>query len=315
LIGTNNFYHNTIYIGGTGVLNSSLATFAFNSSVTSNTRNSINNIFINARSNAGAGGKHYAVQVGGTASNPAGLTLDYNIYQATGTGGIFGRFNSFDVADLNVWRTTVGKDLFSKSVAPCLANPATGFPNLHLADCAGSGSPADMSGVSIPSVTDDIDGEIRSSLSPVDIGADAGNYNTTSSLGNYSSASVVSGMNIAVFPITPPTNVSSLSVFSPANFNGTVSASPTTGAVYIANAKPAGTYTFTVKSNTNLYQTFVLTVTNPLCTYGNFTKSEINSIYSSPTTMAVGDFNSDGNQDILLNHSFSGVEIYFGNIQ
>ena len=87
--GTNNLYHNSIYIGGSGVGGAS-NTFAFQSSITTNVRNYQDNIFYNARSNGAGTGKHYAIRVGGTAANPAGLTTNYNVLFANGTGGFNG---------------------------------------------------------------------------------------------------------------------------------------------------------------------------------------------------------------------------------
>jgi hypothetical protein len=68
--GTDNFYFNSVYVGGSGV-GGAANTFAFNSVVTTNTRNFLDNIFFNARSNGAGTGKHYAVRVGGTAPTPA----------------------------------------------------------------------------------------------------------------------------------------------------------------------------------------------------------------------------------------------------
>ncbi len=313
---SNKVYHNTVYIGGSGVTSSSTSTYAFNSSTTTNARDFRNNIFINARSNATTGGKHYAVQVGGTTPNPAGLTLDYNIYQALGTGGVFGRFNSADVADLNAWRTAVGKDVFSKSVSPCLANPTGGFPNLHLTNCGGAGSPADMSGISIPSVTDDIDGDIRASFTPTDIGADAGNFNPTSFLGAYPNTSVTAGGNATVIPVSFPINIGALSVLHPPSFSGIITVDPITGIVYVTDAKPAGTYLLTVKTNNYLLQTFTLTVTNPSCSRANFKSDTTLSIGADPVFVAVGDFNRDGNQDFVTAYdSISLITVSLGDGQ
>jgi hypothetical protein len=176
-LGTDNIQHNTVYIGGTGVGTIATSpTYAFNSQQTTNTRNFQNNIFINSRSNTTTGSKHYAVRVGGTGVNPTGLTSNYNIYQATGTGAVFGYYGSADVADLTAWRTAIGQDANSKNIDPCLNDPTAAIPNLHLTNCSGNGSPADAAGVTIAGVIDDFDGETRSSLSPNDIGADAGLY-------------------------------------------------------------------------------------------------------------------------------------------
>src|SRR5205814_3851624 len=83
--GTNNFYFNSVYLVGTGVVASS-NTFAFISNVTTNTRNYINNIVNNARSNASGAGKNYAITVAGTAPNPAGLTSNFNDLYTPGVG-------------------------------------------------------------------------------------------------------------------------------------------------------------------------------------------------------------------------------------
>jgi hypothetical protein len=175
LVGTNNYYHNTVYVGGAPTANAA-SSFAFNSAVTTNTRIFRNNIFINARSNNGSMGKHYCLSVGGTSSNPTGLTSSNNLLRTTGTGAVFGLFNSLDVASLSAWQIATGQDANSISSDPCLVNPTAATPDLHLTDCATAGSPAESSGILVAAVTDDFDGQTRSSLSPTDIGADAGNY-------------------------------------------------------------------------------------------------------------------------------------------
>jgi hypothetical protein len=97
--GTNNMYHNSVYVGGAPT-NGASSTYAFQSTVTTNSRNYLNNIFVNARSNSGSTGKHYAIRVGGTAANPAGLTSNGNIFYAAGTGGFTGLFNAVDRATI-----------------------------------------------------------------------------------------------------------------------------------------------------------------------------------------------------------------------
>ncbi|MEO6404478.1 MAG: T9SS type A sorting domain-containing protein [Ferruginibacter sp.] len=168
-VGTNNYFFNSVYLGGS--VTNSLNCFAFNSSVTTNTRLFQNNIFVNARTNAGTG-KSYAVQVAGTTANPPGLTINYNDYYTTGTGTVLGRFNSLDVATIAAWRTAVGQDANSFSADPLYVNPTAAIPDLHVS----TGTPAEGTGLLIASVTDDFDGQSRASLSPTDIGADAGDY-------------------------------------------------------------------------------------------------------------------------------------------
>lgn len=172
--GTDNFYHNSVYIGGSGVAAGTASSFAFNSVVTTNTRNFRDNIFYNARSNGAATSKHYAIRVGGTAANPAGLTSNNNILFAPGTGGFVGLFNAIDQTTLANWQTATGQDANSFSANPQYNDPTNATPDLHLHPAnptVAEGNGADVG------VVDDFDGQTRASLTPVDIGADAGNFN------------------------------------------------------------------------------------------------------------------------------------------
>lgn len=165
--GINNVYFNSIYIGGTSV-DGSKNTFALKSAVTTNVRNFKNNIFYNARSNGAGTGKHYAIAYGGTTPNPTGLSSDYNIYYTNGTGGTLAFYNSSDVTTLQALRYYVGQDLHSAFANPNFIDASASTPNLHLNPT----NPAESSGISIPSITIDFDGDTRSN----DIGADANNF-------------------------------------------------------------------------------------------------------------------------------------------
>jgi hypothetical protein len=92
----NSVYHNTVYLGGTPGSGSNTA--AFYSNASTNTRNFRNNIFENARSNTAGSQKHYAAFFNYGVNT--GLTLDYNNYFASGTGGVLGFYNSSDQAAL-----------------------------------------------------------------------------------------------------------------------------------------------------------------------------------------------------------------------
>ena len=61
-----------------------------------------------------------------------GLTINNNVYFANGAGGVFGRFNSANVADLTAWRAAVGQDANSFSTDPLFINLTNAIPNLHL---------------------------------------------------------------------------------------------------------------------------------------------------------------------------------------
>ncbi|HSN75970.1 MAG TPA: hypothetical protein VL334_12920, partial [Anaerolineae bacterium] len=167
-VGTNNFYYNSVYIGGAGGAGSANS-FAFQSTVQNNTRNYLDNIFYNARSNSGATGKHYAISVGGAVQNPPGLTSNYNVLYASGVGGFTGLFNNGDRLTLANWQTATGQDAASISADPQFVSTT----DLHINPSALmiEASPVSGAGTPIAGITDDFDGDTRS-LSAPDIGAD-----------------------------------------------------------------------------------------------------------------------------------------------
>lgn len=171
-LGTNSFFHNSIYLEGIATAGLG-ASYTFNGTQTVNTRSFRDNIFFNARSNSGATGKHYAVKINGTVPNPTGLTINNNIYFANGTGATFGFFNSLDVTNLAGWKTAVGQDAGSFESNPQYNAPGAATPDLHLHPT--NATVAEGNGVDV-GVTDDYDTQARASFTPVDIGADAGNY-------------------------------------------------------------------------------------------------------------------------------------------
>ncbi len=172
IAGTNNFFHNSVYIGGSSVAGGA-NTFAMTSAVASGTRAYRDNIFFNARSNGAGTGKHYAIQLGGTIPNPLGLTTNNNVLFASGTGGNTGRYNSADRLTLANWQTATGMDANSFSSDPQFISPAGTTPDLHISPSAPT--VVEAGGVDV-GVTDDFDGQMRNGLTPVDIGADAGNF-------------------------------------------------------------------------------------------------------------------------------------------
>lgn len=171
-LGTNSFFHNSVYIGGAPTSGVG-ASYAFNGTQTTNTRSFRDNIFFNARSNSGATGKHYAIKINGTVPNPVGLTINNNVYFANGTGAVFGFFNSLDVANIAAWKVAVGQDAGSYEGNPQYNDPTNATPDLHLHPT--NVTVAEGNGVDV-GVTLDYDGQTRASFTPVDIGADAGNF-------------------------------------------------------------------------------------------------------------------------------------------
>jgi Secretion system C-terminal sorting domain len=175
-VGTNNYLHNSIYVGGSSVGTGAAATYAFNSPVTINTRIFRNNIFWNARSNNTGTGKHYGVLYGGSTLNPTGLTASHNLIFANGTGGVFGRFNATDVTTLAGWQSATGQDASSINANPTMILPTGTSTTVDLHIHATNPTPIEGVGTAINTATVDFDNQTRTSFSPVDIGADAGNF-------------------------------------------------------------------------------------------------------------------------------------------
>ncbi len=143
---TANYYHNTVYIGGTNVASAS-NTFCFNSNVVTNVHSILDNVFWNARSNGTGVIVNAAIAVAGTAPNPPGLTSNYNDLYASGAGGAVGVFNATVQTTLANWQAATGQDLNSISADPFFVNPTgnAATVNLHLA----CGSPAIDRGITV----------------------------------------------------------------------------------------------------------------------------------------------------------------------
>ncbi|MGN6519130.1 MAG: beta strand repeat-containing protein, partial [Dokdonella sp.] len=164
IAGTNNIYNNSLFVGGSGVASAS-NTFGLVSNVTTGTRNYIDNIIWNARSNASGTGSNYAISLAAI----TGATTNFNDLYASGTGGITGSLAATDAPTLAAWQLSSGQDANSISSDPLFAaaNGTFSTVDLHLL----AGSPAAGAGVSVGSVTTDIDGDPRPASNPA-IGAD-----------------------------------------------------------------------------------------------------------------------------------------------
>ncbi len=107
------------------------------------------------------GGTHYAISiVGDLLTYP--VTSDYNDLYAP--SAYVGYYNGSQTTLAN-WQTATGLDSNSLNVDPDFVS--LGTPDLHV----NSTSPLEMAGTSVSEVTDDFDGDTRSTYSP-DIGAD-----------------------------------------------------------------------------------------------------------------------------------------------
>ncbi len=168
--GLNLIYFNSVYIGGSGA-NNAANSHTFISAVASGARQIQNNIFYNARSNAGAG-KNYAIRIGAI----TGLTSNYNLLHVSGTNGVLG-FSGTDQVNLTVWKTATGLDLNSIASNPLFIDPDGDEINVNLHIQAPPAlTPIEAIGNPIAGLDIDFDGDVRSTNTPTDIGADAGNF-------------------------------------------------------------------------------------------------------------------------------------------
>ena len=114
----NEIYFNTVYVGGNPASGSTNLSYALYSQGNFNLRDFRNNIFSNFRSTPGGSNLHYAAWF--NYSSATGLTLDYNVYFAGGTGGIPGRYAGSNATNLPL---VPGKDDESIISNPGFVNP------------------------------------------------------------------------------------------------------------------------------------------------------------------------------------------------
>jgi hypothetical protein len=306
----NYFYHNTVYIGGTAASGAGNS-FALSSTITTGTRDIRNNILTNARVNGASTGKHYAIRVGGTSANPAGLTMDNNVY--SGGSNTFGFFNGADVTTLAAWRTATGKDANSVSGTPCFSDATNATtPNLHLTNCSGTGNIADAMGASSLNVavtlTDDYDGQTRASasLTPVDAGADAGNFGQLN--------------DAAITVLTQPTATSChsatenvvVTLFN--NYSNTITFG-TNNVTITTQVTGAVTATLTKVLNASYPQTTLAPGASMSVIVGQLNTTS-NGTYSLQTTVAIANDQSAANDvlssSVVINYSPLAVSVSAG---
>ena len=115
----NNLYFNTIFIGGQ-VASNNYSSFALYSSSSATIKDLRNNIFTNLRSSLGGSGKHYAIKL----QSNSNLTIDYNDYYVSGTGGVLGSIVT-DKITLADWQGATGQDANSYAVDPVFVSPGS----------------------------------------------------------------------------------------------------------------------------------------------------------------------------------------------
>lgn len=137
-------------------------------------------------------------------------------------------------------------------------------------------------------------------------------------LGNYANKSVQLGGSSTIAPDSGASNIGTATVSVSGHFKGSVTVSPTSGAVRVLNAYPAGNYTVTVRAadfaGFTLTRTFNLTVTNvSSCNTLDFTKAAA-TVENNPFGLVAADFNGDGRQDAAtLNSGSNSISVLLGN--
>ena len=145
----NSLYFNTIYIGGNLASGSTNKSYAIWSNASTNVRNFRNNIFMNARSTTSGTNLHYAAYFNYTAST--NITLNYNDYFVSGTGGVMGWWNSSNKTSLPI---ITGQDVNSLNTNPGFTTPGgTNSLDYEIS--------ASLSGVSGTGITTDFQGITR----------------------------------------------------------------------------------------------------------------------------------------------------------
>ena len=141
----------------------------------------------------------------------------------------------------------------------------------------------------------------------------------TPTLGNYPATSIRLSSDTTVTPDAAPTNTTSINVSTSTKFKGRLEGDPTTGVVRVTDAHPADTYTVRVTAfdsgGLTTQKTFMLTVTTPAtCNQVTFAAETHFGAGSGVRSVAVGDFNGDGKQDLATaNSNLGNVSVLLGN--
>ncbi len=148
--------------------------------------------------------------------------------------------------------------------------------------------------------------------------ADSATWQTSPILGNYQDTSLPLSTDTTVTPDAAPAGTTSINVSTSTDFKGTLAGDRATGVVRVTDAHPAGTYTVTVTAfdsdGATTSKTFALTVTTPVtCLPVGFANAINYSGGDYPGSVALGDFNGDGAQDLAVaDYESDVVAVFFG---
>lgn len=162
--------HNTIYIGGTNVVTTT-TNYSYGIVKANNAPDTIiNNIIVNQRQSTTAVLRHYSVNY---ATLPG--YSDNNIYWFPASHGQIDKTYA-NIQTFKAYQQSKYSDMQSIIANPGLVSPSTSANSMDLSiDPTYTGTPVEAAGQA-SLVTDDFSGSIRSSNTPVDIGAFSGNY-------------------------------------------------------------------------------------------------------------------------------------------
>jgi len=162
--------HNSIYVGGSGVVAGSGISACFNKN-DSGLDYIYNNIFYNERTNSSTGGNHFTMNF---PTNAGGC--NYNLYYSGVPLACMLSANGTTYTNFTSYKSATGFDSTSGIADPRFVNSYGNSASVDLHINSVYATPIESFGSSTYTATDDFDGQIRSSLTPVDVGADAGNF-------------------------------------------------------------------------------------------------------------------------------------------
>ena len=169
-----NIIHNSIFIDGT----QGAATVNTNCIVRdlASTMTIRNNILWNNRASTGAPGaqvgRHYGIQ---NTSATGTFVSNNNVIYTPNIGGAIGQSGALDRITLANWQAAASQDLNSFNSDPQFIDATNATtPDLHIHPT--NVTIVEGNGGAVAAPTDDFDAQTRSGLTPVDIGADAGNF-------------------------------------------------------------------------------------------------------------------------------------------
>jgi hypothetical protein len=191
IYGGNNVRHNSVMITGSNVASSNINTICFFSPGISAPVSIFNNIFYNDRNNVIGTGSNMNICMWISAGTGP-ISIDYNLFYA-GSPTSYTGYLSSSYSTLANWQAS-GYDLNSIEGDPLFINPTGNSSNLNLH--LQPGSPAESKGSAVQTIAIDIDGQNRNTLTPVDIGADAGNFSVCPLINAGSDTTICSGASV-----------------------------------------------------------------------------------------------------------------------